>query len=357
MTTVVPHVHALPFEQRRIRPPQTWTDGHLHFLEVMRSPWYRLVASVQDAVVRATVEYGHLRGLQAVTLPITTRTVTCPSGLGSDSRPVPVDVSGVSTYLSDSAQFLLEYTCRMSPKGCYTILPSLRAEKPDQTHLSQFVHSEAEIVGDLDDLIVYVNGYVRRLAAEVLDSCGTDLVRAIGDVSHVERVANAGDEFRRITFAEAAGLLEGDPRFVSDDGFGRNLTRAGEQRLMDLVGEFVWVTHFDHTAVPFYQAFGEDEKVAVNADLFFGVGEVVGSGQRHATGEQTRRALELHEIHEEDYAWYVKMKDIAPLQSSGFGMGVERFVLWVLRHDDIRDIPLVSRIGESAQWPDSVDQP
>jgi uncharacterized protein DUF4145 len=46
-----------------------------------------------------------------------------------------------------------------------------------------------------------------------------------------------------------------------------------------------------------------------------------------------------------------------PMRTSGFGLGIERFLLWVLGHDDIRDIPLVPRGEESLMWPESVDTP
>jgi asparaginyl-tRNA synthetase len=356
MTPTVRHTPP-PAGGRAVAPPPTWPDGSRDFPSALLSPWHALVVDVEDVMVRATYEYGHGRGLKAVQLPVTTRTVTCPSGLGSDSRPVSVDVGGKSTYLSDSAQFLLEYGCRVAPAGCYTILPSLRADTPDPTHLSEFVHIEAEIAGDLDDLIGYVEGYVRHLAGRVLDSCGGRLREAIGDVSHLERAAGADRAFVRVTFAEAAALLDDDPALVEDDGVGRLITRCGERRLMEELGDFVWVTHFDHLSVPFYQAFGDEESLAVNADLLFGVGEVVGGGQRHTTGADVRRALALHDVPQRDYAWYVQMKDLAPMPTAGFGIGAERYLLWVLRHDDIRDIPLVSRVGESAEWPDSVDRP
>jgi asparaginyl-tRNA synthetase len=45
------------------------------------------------------------------------------------------------------------------------------------------------------------------------------------------------------------------------------------------------------------------------------------------------------------------------MRTSGFGMGVERFLMWVLNHDDIRDIPLVSRLNEPKAWPEAVLRP
>jgi asparaginyl-tRNA synthetase len=291
-------------------------------------------------------------------LPLTTRTITCPSGLGSDSEPVPVTVSGVKTYLSDSAQFLLEYGCRVAPTGCYCVLPSFRGEVPDERHLNQFTHSEAEIPGGLDDVMEYVEGYLKALTAAILREHGERLVAAIGDVSHIERMAGHTGPFERVTFAQAAELLDHDTASIRDAGSWRTLTHRGERALMDRVGEFVWVTHFDHLAVPFYQAFGDGEgRTAANADLLFGLGEVVGLGERHTDVENVRKALAMHEVMEDDYAWYVRMKAELPMRTSGFGMGVERFLAWVLTHDDIRDIPLVFRGAESPEWPSSVDFP
>ncbi|MFI9172416.1 amino acid--tRNA ligase-related protein [Streptomyces lincolnensis] len=342
----------------RITPPHAWGNAPRAFLTSLRSPWYGLMIDLQDIVVRATFDYAHGQGLKALQIPLTTRTVTCPTGLGSDSEPVPVSVSDVQTYLSDSAQFPLEYGCRLAEKGCYTVLPSFRNEDPDETHLNQFTHSEAEIVGGLDDIIEYVEGYVRHLSRNILNEYGRQLSAAIQDVTHLERMADGSASFPRVTFGEARKLLSDCPDCIRGDDSWRVLTRRGERRLMKIVNEFVWVTHLDHLSVPFYQAFGDSNRqTAACADLFFGMGEIVGSGERHRTGDEVVEALDLHAVAQQDYAWYVDMKKEFPLQTAGFGMGVERYLMWVVNHDDIRDIPFISRIDEEKSWPASVDRP
>ncbi|MFB7667701.1 amino acid--tRNA ligase-related protein [Kitasatospora sp. NPDC056138] len=344
--------------QTAIRPPVSWGNEPGAFLKSLRSPWYTLVADLQDLMLSTTVEYARSRGLKALYLPLTVRTITCPSGLGSDSEPVPVTVSGVDTYLPDSNQFMLEYGTRLAPGGCYNIMPSWRGEEPDETHLGQYSHSEAEIPGGIDDLIDYVEGYVKALAKACLETYGDRIALAAGDTSHLSRMAEHRNPFARITFEEAVSLLDGEEGTVRDEGDWRTLTRKGEHRLMEIVNEFMWVTHFDHLSVPFYQAFGDPEgRTAANADLYFGMGEVVGSGERHSNAEQMRRALVMHKVPERDYAWYAEMKQELPMRTSGFGMGLERFLMWVLNHHDIRDIPLVSRVNEDEKWPESVHRP
>jgi len=267
-------------------------------------------------------------------------------GRGSDSLPVEVDLFGVTTWLADSMQFMLEYGCRLNANGSYYIMPSFRGETPDETHLSQFFHSEAEIPGTLDDVIACVEGYVAYLCGVMLDAAADDICVFTGHLSHLDEMAHLTDPLPRVTFNEATDLLADSPDglVTAPDGTIRTLTRAGERQLMARFGGAVWVTHFDHLSVPFYQAFtGPDQTTACNADLLFGIGETVGAGERHVDDVQLSRALALHEVDPAPYEWYRTMKRMAPLRTSGFGMGIERFLLWALRHTDIRDLQLFPR--------------
>lgn len=329
-----------------ITAPGTWKDPANHFEIALTHPWYRVLLQLTDLMQRSTVSFWAKRGVRAAYLPVTTGSISSPMGLGSDSTPVRIELEGVPTYLADSMQFLLEYGCRMHEAGTYYIMPSFRGEAPDSTHLCQFFHSEAEVAGDLDAVIEVVEDYVRHLAADFLEEMG-EVVRAVaGDTDHIERLLSL-EAFPRVTFAEAVDLLGEVPEFVTEVAPGaRALTRAAENHLMDKFGEFVWVTHFDHLSVPFYQAFEpENRSVARTGDLLFGIGETVGAGERHATAKQVREALAVHEVGEDEYAWYIRMRELRPLQTAGFGLGVERFFLWLMRHDDIRDLQMLQRIN------------
>lgn len=343
---------------QNVAPPRLFDSNEPDaFVTALRSPWFELVAELYDTVLAVTAEYARSRGLRELPLPMTTRSVTCPTALGSDSEPVPVTVMGVDTYLPDSQQFALEYGCRLAKGGCFVVAPSFRGELADETHLNQYTHSEAEIPGGLDDLIGYVNGYVSALSDAVLDRLGSRLFAARGDVSHLERMATAA-RFEELTLDEAVQVLADEAGCVRNVGSGRTLTRHGERLLMERVSEFVWVRHFDSVAVPFYQAVtGADSRTASNADLFFGPGEVIGAGERHEDPRSLLASMEMHRVDRNEYAWYVRMREELPMRTAGFGMGVERFLLWVLRHDDIRDLPIVSRLNEPAKFPAAIVRP
>ncbi|MEV7676224.1 amino acid--tRNA ligase-related protein [Streptomyces sp. NPDC088752] len=329
-----------------VSAPHSWNSPEKHYLTVLQSPWYRNLVVLQDIVSFATTEFWTRRGARNLHVPITTGSISSPMGRGSDSSPVKVELEGVPTYLADSMQFMLEFGCRLAPSGAYYLMPSFRGEPADQTHLCQFFHSEAEIAGGLDDVIETVEAYLRHLAGALLDR-GADTVREMaGSTEHLESLVHR-DSVPRISFEEAAELLKNRPGCLKELETGcRSLTRQGEKALMDLFGGFVWVTRPDHLSVPFYQAFcPEDESKALSADLLFGIGETVGAGERHTEVRDLRRALELHEVPEDAYEWYVGMNAQHPMRTSGFGLGVERFLLWVTQHDDIRDLALLLRFN------------
>jgi asparaginyl-tRNA synthetase len=316
------------------------------YLKVIDDPRMRLVVRLQDLVTRVTTRFWSERGAQNIHLPITTNTISSPMGLGSDSLPVSVDMFGIPTYLADSMQFMLEYGCRFAERGAWYLMPSFRGETADESHLNQFFHSEAEIHGGLDNVMAISEEYVRALSAAVLDECEDDVRVVAGTSEHLRAMVDA-PTFPRLTLDEAVAHLGDDPAAVRHDAGGwRVLTRVGERRLMAEISPFVWVTHFDHLSVPFYQAYADNtHRSALNGDLLFGVGEVIGCGERHVDGAQVRAALRQHEVPEESYRWYVELKDYRPMRTSGFGLGIERWLMWVVRHDDIRDLQLVPRFN------------
>jgi len=329
-----------------IRPKRSWENASTHFLYAINDPWYKHIATIENIIHEATCEFYKGEGIKTLFLPITTGSISSPMGLGSDSLPVKVNLCGVETYLADSMQFMLEYGCRIFDKGCYYIMPSFRGERADERHLCQFYHSEAEIPGSLTDVMSLVERYIKFLCESIMNEYEEELGLLVSDLVHIKSMISLCGNIPKVTFDEATSILKNNPKYVEycEPGF-RNLTREGEKELLRETGGVVWVTHFDSLAVPFYQGCSESGEKALNADLLFGIGEVVGSGERHQNKVKVMRALERHDVSEDEYGWYLEMKDKFPLKTSGFGLGIERFLLWLLKHDDIRDCQILPRFN------------
>jgi asparaginyl-tRNA synthetase len=323
----------------------SWPEPDERYLEILTDPWYKTLIDIQNVISTSTFKYFSQRGLKTLYLPITTASISSPMGLGSDSKPVKIDLFGVSTYLADSMQFMLEYGCRMHPEGCYYLMPSFRGEDADETHLCQFYHSEAEIPGTLEDMMELVEDYLRFMSSEILWQCGSAIFKITGDLSHIEDLISRRGLLPRVTVDEAEKVLQRDPELIryAPEGF-RTLTRQGERALIRDFGGFVWLTEQDHMAVPFYQAFSSAGRTQARAaDLLFGLGEMVGSGERHATAEEVYEAMRMHQVDFKPYEWYCKIRERFPMKTSGFGLGTERYICWLLKHNDVRDCQLLTR--------------
>lgn len=280
-------------------------------------------------------------------------------GLGSNSEPVPVSIMGQGTHLADSMQLALEYFFRIEdgPTGVYYTGCSFRGEDLDAMHLNQFYHIECELQGGFSDGISVAERYIVNLVTGILQD-HADTVREIaGSVTHLEALLELyrshGGRFKQITLDEALTLLEMDCKtwkyvIPSDPDKGRTITRAGERELIKAFDGAVWLTEMDHLSVPFYQAYADDGgKKAKCADLLLGEGEVLDLGERYVLTEEVLRALNQHEVPADPYTWYMEIRNMKALQTTGWGLGVERFLAWVLQHDDIRDISIIHRLKES----------
>lgn len=334
-----------------MKEPNLWKNEENFYLNVLNSQWYKLLVKLENLISSETMKFYEEKGIITIHLPVTTGSISSPMGRGSDSLPVKVNLEGIDTYLADSMQFLLEYGCRLNEKGVYYVMPSFRGEKADERHLCQFYHSEAEIPGNLNDVMNLVEEYIKYLSKRIIEKFKKELQEAIGDISHIEKIANYSGNFPRITFDQAEQSLKekfGDniAEYIEYNDGWRNITRKAEQELINIYDGIVWITNYDILAVPFYQQF--DNEIAgttKNADLLFGIGETVGCGERHQNDIDLLKSLKMHEVDSIEYEWYIKLKEKYPLQTAGFGMGIERYLMWVLKASDIRNMQICLRFN------------
>ncbi len=333
-------------------PPGTWRTPDRHLQALLCAPWYRTLLSLVDTVVHASHGFFRSEGAIAAATPVTTASISSPMGPGSDSIPVQADIAGRPVYLADSMQFALELALRVAGRPAYYIMPSFRGERSDDRHLNQFIHAEAEIEGGLEDVIRLVERYVGALSRALLTECADRIEPRHGSLEHLEAVAGGRDGFAQMTFAEARQRLDAvtDAFQICASGDPR-ITASGERALIGMVGGPVWITRMPASTVPFYQARDpNDPTVSLTADLLMGIGETVGAGERAPTKAALTANLKASSIAGANYLWYLDMKEQVPVRTAGFGLGVERFLLWALNMNDIRDMAWLVRneFGEGA---------
>ena len=354
----------LHVQLHRGKAPKSWEYPSTHYQQVLRSPWYGSVFALQDTLFHSTVAFfKDSMNYRYALVPITTDSISSPMGLGSDSLPVEVTLLGQKTYLADSMQFALEYVLRVEEEleGAYYISSSFRGEDPDHMHLNQFYHAECELLGALDEGINIAERYIMTVSQVFLNNHADTITGIAGTTSHMEDLFSLAKKhnghFPRVTLSDALSFPEianNDRAWeyvvAADHTKGRAITRFGERVLIERFGGAVWLTEMDHLSAPFYQAFvpGSQNARALCADLLIGPGEVLGLGQRHVSASEVSEALGMHEIPKDKYEWYLNIRDEAkggkPLQTTGWGMGMERYLAWILKHDDIRDMAIIPRM-------------
>jgi aspartyl/asparaginyl-tRNA synthetase len=288
-----------------------------------------------------------------------TPSISSPMGSGSDSEPISIQFGNLQTYLTDSSQFGFEPLLLNGFEKVYCYLPSMRGEDPDKRHLNQFFHCEAEIVGDLEDLIPIIEDYIKTLAftmlsmPEVTSKLSLNAEKSLASLDKITKV----EKFQRITFDEAVLILTKNSfeSLIVSTTSGRDITAKGEVELMKILNTNlpIWITDYDRDRVPFYQKPNpKNTKSVINGDLIFPSlikesfgGEIVGAGQRQDDVQEIYESLKRQNVSSESYEWYINIRKLNNYKTtSGFGIGIERFITWALCRDDIKEAILYPRL-------------
>lgn len=327
----------------------------VYYKDIALNNYFYALLTLRHYIKFASDYYFGLKlGAKNVDLFMMTPSVSSPMGPGSDSEPIKIKYGNLETFLVDSSQFGFEPLLLNNFDKVYCYLPSMRGEDPDSRHLNQFFHCEAEMKGTLEELTPVIEGYVKLL-------CETILLMD----NMVDRISNDNNKtkktlkkirglkvFPEITFDEAVDLLvkNGMKKCINFTDHGKDIGGDGEIELMKILklDTPIWIKYFDRDRVPFYQKPDPDNKdKTINADLLFPPlkegafgGEVVGSGQRQDNPEEMYESLKRqNNIPAEPYEWYIDLRRFPNYKAtSGFGMGIERFIAWVLAKESIRDV-------------------
>lgn len=338
-----------------------------YYLDITKYKYFKALTILRHNIKIASDYYwGEIQGAYNVDLFMMTPSVSSPMGPGSDSEAVAIKFGNLNTFLVDSSQFGFEPILMNGIEKVYCYLPSMRGENPDKRHLNQFYHCEAEIVGPLTKLTPQIEGYVKFLS-EVLFQMKNILNLLSLDVSSTNKALEqlkVVDKFLEVEFDDAILMLKehGFDYCINETTYGRDINSEGELKISEILNTKlpVWIKNYDRDRVAFYQKpHGSNTNKVINADLIFPPlitnsfgGEVIGCGQRQDNYEEILDSLKRQGLDEKTYLWYIDLRKQPNYQTtSGFGLGIERFIAWVLCRDDIKDVILYPRLKNVVSHP------
>ena len=332
-----------------------------HSLEFMReiphlrtrTNTFSALFRVRNALSMAIHEYLQNDGFMYVAAPILTgndaegagetfHVTTSEAIAGDDSteffaRPASLTVSGQLHV----EPFALAYD------KAYTFGPTFRAENSNTTtHAAEFWMIEPELAwADLEDDMAVMEGLVKHCITTVLERC-PDEMKFFNDMidpdktllSRLEAVRTS--DFHKMTYTEAIEVLEKSGRkFKFPVKWGLDLKTEHERYLCEEVAAGpLFLTDYPKDIKAFYMRQNDDGKTVAACDLLVpGVGELIGGSQREERYDRLTARMEEIGIPLEPLAWYADLRRFGSVPHAGFGLGLERFLLFLTKIGNIRD--------------------
>ncbi|KPV65532.1 MAG: Asparagine--tRNA ligase [Candidatus Bathyarchaeota archaeon BA1] len=310
----------------------------------IRSKKMQTILRVRTKLLKVARGWLEEQGYTEVHVPILTA-AACEGG----STLFPVDYFGKNVYLTQSWQLYAEAVIASLGK-IYTVAPSFRAEKSrTRRHLTEYWHLEVEapfcdlegIMKVQEELITHI---CHTLAKEAYDEL-TTLGRNPKDLLSTQ------PPFKKITYDEVIQTLQKNGMGMM---WGDDLGWEQEKVLAMRFDQPFFVTHFPKGVKAFYHM--PDPKrprVTLSADLLApeGYGEIIGGGQRIHDLDELLARIREEGLNPEDYQWYIDLRRYGSVPHAGFGLGIERMVMWVCKLKHIRDAIAFPRLVRRRVYP------
>jgi asparaginyl-tRNA synthetase len=256
--------------------------------------------------------------------------VITPIPLYEDKTAIRFELFGENLFLTQCVSFYLE-SCMFGLERVYNIGPSFRAEtSKSRRHLSEYWHIKfesafttySEIFYIVEDLISYVITEFYSRTKSMCDELGVK-----------DKSDYAKKPFKRIDYVDAIKICNESGYEIK---YGDNMNAKAEEILSKNSEGFFWIVKKPKELEPFpYKV--DDEGLALVADLIApnGYGELLGIAEKIYDYDELLAAMNEHNK-DCRYDWVADLRKVGSIPHSAMGMGVERFLRWLLQLDHVK---------------------
>ncbi|PID81178.1 MAG: asparagine--tRNA ligase [Clostridiales bacterium] len=284
-----------------------------------------------------------------------------------DMLNAPIDQSGAIDYSKDffnketnltvSGQLAVE-PFALAFKNVYTFGPTFRAENSNTArHAAEFWMIEPEIAfadlsDDMDlmeDMVKYITNFLLEKARPELQFFDKRIQPGL--IERLEKLV--ASEFKRITYTEAVDcLLAADKKFEYPVKWGVDLQTEHERYLTEeAYRQPIFVTDYPKDIKAFYMRLNDDGKTVAACDMLVpGVGELIGGSQREERYDVLLQMMAEKGLVEDDYSWYLDTRKYGGVAHAGFGLGFDRYLMYVTGMTNIRDVQPYPRTKGLAEF-------
>ena len=233
----------------------------------------------------------------------------------------------------------------------YTFGPSFRAEKSNTPrHVAEFWHVEPEVAfAELPDIIEIAEALIKHVIRSFMEKCPEELkfFDAHFEKGLTEKLKSVVEnDFAVMTYTEAIEKLKASGEtFQYPVEWGCDLMTEHERYITEQICKKpVFLTDYPKEIKSFYMKQNPDGKTVAATDLLVpGVGEIIGCSEREADLDKLLNAMEIRGMALEDYEDYISLRRFGSVPHSGFGLGLERIIMYVTGMQNIRDVILYPR--------------
>ena len=352
-------------------PPEYPLQKKRHTLEYLRTiPALRVRTNTFNAVLRVRSvisacihEFFQNRYYTYIHTPLITgsdcegagemfKVTTLPfdHGFKTEEEFDAADFFGRRAALSVSGQLEGEVAA-MALGKIYTFGPSFRAEKSNTPrHVAEFWHVEPEVAfAELPDIIEIAEDLIKHIINTVLEKCPEELkfFNAHFEKGLIEKLQNVvANDFAVMTYTEAIEALKASGKeFQYPVQWGCDLMTEHERYIAEEICKRpVFLTNYPKEIKSFYMKQNADGKTVAATDLLVPtVGEIIGCSEREADLDKLLDAMNIRGMNIDDYADYISLRKFGSVPHSGFGLGLERIIMYVTGVQNIRDVILYPR--------------
>ena len=338
--------NSYPLQKKRHSFEYLREIGHLR----PRSNTFNAVFRVRSVLAMAIHEFFQDQGFVYVNAPIITGNDAEGAGevftvTTREDGTYEEDFFGKKANLTVSGQLQAE-AFAMAFRDVYTFGPTFRAENSNTTtHASEFWMVEPEIAfADLEDDMDLIEDMIKYCIQYVMDNCPEEMkfFNQFIDNTLLDRLNHVlNSEFVRMPYTEAIDhLLKATKKFENPVSWGMDLNTEHERYLCEeVVKGPVFLIDYPKDIKAFYMRINADGKTVAACDLLVpAVGELVGGSQREERLDVLQNRMKEMGVHEEGLQWYLDLRRYGGCQHAGFGLGFERFIMYVTGMQNIRDV-------------------
>lgn len=300
----------------------------------LRSSRQHAILRLRHEVERSTMEFLHDEGFVRFDSPI----LTPCAAEGTSNLFATEYFDHGHAYLTQTGQLYVE-AGMMALGKVYCFGPTFRAEKSKtRRHLTEFWMVEPEAAfTDHEGNLRTQERLFSHVVARCLERRRPELELLGRDLAELERVKAP---FPRITYDDAIERIRSaaSPE-LPEVRWGEDFGAPHEVFLSRQFDRPVFVERYPAAIKAFYmQPDPARPEVALCADLLApGFGEIIGGSERIHDEALLRRRIEEHGLDVEHYRWYLDLRRYGTVPHAGFGMGIERALLWIAGLGHIRE--------------------